>query len=587
MNIILSNSAKFNPYTFDEMLKPIAMAAEAYNKTQEGLAELETNANVIRAYLNEHPNGKYVSLYNKYINDIEKQADTLNKVGLTPDARQSLIKLKTRYASDIYPIQEAIKRRRELADEQRKALLQNPTLMFQRDFNSVSDESSIDRFLENPDYDYGASYSGALITQQVNQMAAHLANKLRNTSVGSLDKYTKTFLQSYGLSPEEVISAIDNPNDPNNSRALRAIFDSAIGGIPQELRDKYMKDITHYASQGLWSAIGQDKLSTFEDFGNRLAAQEASQERLIRLKSKVDSDLTGGYVHNPRPIISAKEQENYEQRVKDFSKYFYKKDGKWRMNENGRRAFLETSRVSSKDNKASDLWFTPDPNDIGAITTSEHLKMEKSPFKKFLESIGADKYFYKSGKVDFGAIGNMWGNYLEKTKDLNKGTMRMEYYKPIAPSEQQQWKNLILGAASDTGKLYETDMDNKSGTFKTTGKELSLEDLNSKDYTIVSRAESPYGDLGNSVFIKDKDGKVKRYNMPSGIHYTAEQDVRNALDNMAQIENALNSDQFTSKQKAELLKYYQYYSNIAGRISDNIGSAYKSASDSPKPYIWY
>lgn len=576
MGIILSNNAKFNPYTFDEMLKPLAMATEAYTKTQEGLAELETNANVIRAYLNEHPNGKYASLYNKYINDIEKQADTLSKVGLTPDARQSLIKLKTRYASDIYPIQEAIKRRRELADEQRKALLQNPTLMFQRDFNSVSDESSIDRFLENPDYDYGASYSGALITQQVNQMAAHLANKLRNTSVGSLDKYTKTFLQSYGLSPEEVISAIDNPNDPNNSRVLKAIFDSAIGGVPQALKDKYMEDITHYASQGFWSAIGQDKLGTFEDFGSRLAAQEASQRRLNRLKSTEDPDPTGGYVHNPRPIISAKEQENYEQRVKDFSKYFYKKDGKWRMNEAGRRVYLNL-----KEDSAPALWRNSNPNSstIQATPTG-------SLFKEFLDSLGADRYFFKNGKADLGAIGAMWGNYLEKTKNLNTGTMRMEFYKPIAPSEQQQWKDLILEAASNTGKLYETDMDNKSGTFKATGKELSLEELNSDDYTVVSRAESTYGDLGNSVFIKDKKGKIKRYNIPSGIHYTAEQDVRNALDNMAQIENALNSNQFTNEQKAQLLNDYQYYSNIAGRISDNIGSAYKAASDNAKPYSW-
>ena len=337
-----------------------------------------------------------------------------------------------------------------------------------------------------------------------------------------------------------------------------------------------MEDITHYASQGFWSAIGQDKLGTFEDFGSRLAAQEASQRRLSRSKGTEDPDPTGGYVHNPRPIISAKEQENYGQRVKDFSKYFYKKDGKWRMNEAGRRVYLNL-----KEDSAPALWRNSNPNSstIQATPTG-------SLFKEFLDSLGADRYFFKNGKADLGAIGNMWGNYLEKTKNLNTGTMRMEFYKPIAPSEQQQWKDLILEAASDTGKLYETDMDNKSGIFKTTGKELSLEKLNSDDYTVVSRAESTYGDLGNSVFIKDKKGKIKRYNIPSGIHYTAEQDVRNALDNMAQIENALNSDKYTNEQKAQLLNDYQYYSNIAGRISDNIGSAYKAASDNAKPYSW-
>lgn len=570
MNIILSNSAKFNPYTFDEMLKPIAIAAEAYNKTQEGLAELEGQAGTIKQYIEEHPNSKYATKYTNYLKEIEKQADSLNAVGLTPDSRQALFKLRSRYIEDINPIQNAIKRRRELADEQRKAKLQNPTLMFERDFNSVSDESSLDRFLENPDYDYGASYSGNLITQQVSQMASHLSKELRNNSVGRLDNYTKTFLNKYGLSSDEVTYAINNPKDPKASRALRAIFDAAVGSVPQALQDKYMEDITDYATLGFWSAVGQDRISTFDDYGSRLAAQQRYANQRRGRGNKED-------VLNPTPIISSRAKEKASNRINEYSKYFYKKDGKWRMNDAGRRAYFKEEVISNT-------------NPFGYIegtSTTKH-----SPFREFMDSLGASKYIYHEGtprlRMDLGALGNLWGNYKKQSEgsSSSNGIRRMEYMENIVGEDQQKLKDMILTAARDTGKLYSTDMDNESGQFVGTNEDLDLKTLNSKDYTVVGRADSRFGKYGNSVFIKDPDGKVKRYAMPKGIHYTAEQEVKKILYNMGVIENGLMDKTLTDEERAILLRDYQYYTDAYSKISGNIGTISPLAVQKNDPYSW-
>lgn len=575
MNIILSNNAKFNPYTFDEMLKPIAIAAEAYNKTQEGLAELEGQAGTIKQYIEEHPNSKYATKYTNYLKEIEKQADSLNAVGLTPDSRQALFKLRSRYIEDINPIQNAIKRRRELADEQRKAKLQNPTLMFERDFNSVSDESSLDRFLENPDYDYGASYSGNLITQQVSQMASHLSKELRNNSVGRLDNYTKTFLNKYGLSSDEVAYAINNPKDPKASRALRAIFDAAVGSVPQALQDKYMEDITDYATLGFWSAVGQDRISTFDDYGSRLAAQQryANQGR-----GRGDGeDDSKGDVPNPTPIISSRAKEKASNRINEYSKYFYTKDGKWRLNKDGIKAYFKEEVISNT-------------NPFGYIegtSTTKH-----SPFREFMDSLGASKYIYHEGtprlKMDLGALGNLWGNYKKQSEGSisSNGIRRMEYMENIVGEDQQKLKDMILTAARDTGKLYSTDMDNESGQFVGTNEDLDLKTLNSKDYTVVGRADSRFGEYGNSVFIKDPDGKVKRYAMPKGIHYTAEQEVQKILYNMGVIENGLMDKTLTDEEKAVLLRDYQYYTDAYSKISGNIGTISPLAVQKNNPYSW-
>ncbi len=575
MNIILSNSAKFNPYTFDEMLKPIAIAAEAYNKTQEGLAELEGQAGTIKQYIEEHPNSKYATKYTNYLKEIEKQADSLNAVGLTPDSRQALFKLRSRYIEDINPIQNAIKRRRELADEQRKAKLQNPTLMFERDFNSISDESSLDRFLENPNYDYGASYSGNLITQQVSQMASHLSKELRNNSVGRLDNYTKTFLNKYGLSSDEVAYAINNPKDPKASRALRAIFDAAVGSVPQALQDKYMEDITNYATLGFWSAVGQDRISTFDDYDSRLAAQQRYANQ-GRGKGDGDDDSSKSKVQNPTPIISSREAAKAPGAIREYSQYFYTKDGKWRLNKKGIKAYFDEVSV-------------PNTDPFGHI---DGYTKARSPFREFMDSLGASKYIYHEGtpglKMDLGALGNLWGNYKQRV-DINSsgtGIRRMEYVEHIGGEDQKKLKDMILFAARDTGKLYSTDMDNESGKFVGTNEDLDLKKLNTDDYTVIARADSRFGEYGNSVFIKGPDGKVKRYAMPKGIHYTAEQEAQKILYNMGVIENGLMDKTLTDEEKAVLLRDYQYYTDAYSKISGNIGTISPLAVQKNNPYSW-
>lgn len=268
-NLILTSNAKFRPFEYSEMLAPVLMATQAHQEIENAYSDLNTQANAIGSLANEAEDPETFAKYKSYETALRNQADLLASQGLTPGSRKALADLRGRYASDITPIQNAITRRRTLADEQRKALLANPTLMFQRDFNTRGYETSLDRFLENPDYDYGEQYSGALITKQVSDMASHLAKELRGIASGRLDDYTKTFMKKYGLSSGEVLSAIMNPNDPRGSRALSAIYDSAVNAVPKAIRDQYADDIRHYATQGFWSAIGQNQISPYEDYGAR------------------------------------------------------------------------------------------------------------------------------------------------------------------------------------------------------------------------------------------------------------------------------------------------------------------------------
>lgn len=514
-NFAYTNNTTFKPFSFQEMLQPLAMYTEAHREVENAYSELDSQANAIVALANETNDPITYQKYKAYESALREQADILATQGLTPGSRKSLLDLKGRYAKDITPIQNAITRRRALQDEQRKALLSNPTLMFQRNFNELSYDTSLDRFLDNPDYDYGEQYSGALITKQVSDMSKHLAKELRGTSTGRLDDYTKTFLQKYGLSSGEVLQAINNPNDPKSSKALRAIYDSAVGAVPKSIRERYADDVNHYASMGFWDAVGQDKISTFEDYGARLDAQG---------KGKGNPLTQNGYGLNPTNIYSSRKQEKAAANIRNFSKYFTNNDKgetvitpegikEYRRNANQRITTAGsgsgTARLMNLEARDKETGFTP------------------TKFREFLDGLGIKPERGIDFNLRTAELGSAWDKYLKdndtSTYDATKYT---EYVYSLDKSAESQknYKAKMLEALGNRNTIREVDLNSETGKFEPINEGISKADLLSDDYTIVSRRPS---ELGSTVMIMDKEGNVKRYEMPGGIHKTAE-DARDA-----------------------------------------------------------
>lgn len=139
MGIVLTNNAQFKPYTFDEMLKPLAMVTQEYNAIEEGIAELGTKADLMRMYANEEPNSEWAKKYNEYANDLDKQAESLAKYGLNPASRQGLLNLKRAYSSSVSPIEEAAKARKEAYKYRDTIRAKDNTAMFRNSTLSLSD----------------------------------------------------------------------------------------------------------------------------------------------------------------------------------------------------------------------------------------------------------------------------------------------------------------------------------------------------------------------------------------------------------------------------------------------------------------
>ena len=199
-NYSLVANTQFKARNFDDMIRPYAMYTQEYRAQEDAIADLATKADVWAGLANEQTDPVAYAQYTNYANALKDQAAVMADRGLNPSSRQTMLNLKRRYSSEIVPIEQAYTARKAQAEEQRKALLQNPTLMMSR----RADTTSLDRYMENPNLGY-ESYSGALLTQQVGQAASAIAKELRDYGKGKpLDGFTKTWLQEHGYRDNEV-----------------------------------------------------------------------------------------------------------------------------------------------------------------------------------------------------------------------------------------------------------------------------------------------------------------------------------------------------------------------------------------------
>lgn len=543
-NLILTSNAKFRPFEYSEMLAPVLMATQAHQAIEEAYSELDSQANAIGSLANETNDPVTYARYKSYEASLRNQADILAKNGLTPGSRKSLLDLKGRYAKEITPIQNAITRRRELADEQRKALLQNPTLMFQRDMNSVSYDSSLDRFLENSDYDYGQQYSGALLTQQVSQAAGNLAKELTNYGNGKrLDAYTKTFLQQHGFTREQVLDAITNPDRVKSQPVLNAIVEQVVGssGMANWADNPTMTKAYNYARQGLWGAIGQTNVSPYADYGARAALTD-----YYRRKAAGEQQLKGLAI-NPTPMYSRRDrtqaERDFQNNLKNYSKYFYKdSQGRTRLTEEGLKEYRRnaTPRVTVSGSGSGTARL------MNAETQLQNPQTKFTPteFKQFLDSIGGSMRMEEGAGWNSARVGSLWDKYMENPVAATAGydaTKYTKYSYAIDPSENQVWKNQILRTALN-GELHEVDFKGKDGKYVDTGETISVEDLNSDKYTVINIDMSRYG---NTVSIKDDKGKVRDFRLPAGINDRNEQAIQKYLDYANQLEQIPNGGWIT------------------------------------------
>ena len=486
-NYSLVANTQFKARNFDDMIRPYVMYTQEYRAQEDAIADLATKADVWAGLANEQTDPVAYAQYTNYANALKDQAAVMADRGLNPSSRQAMLNLKRRYSSEIVPIEQAYTARKAQAEEQRKALLQNPTLMMSR----RADTTSLDRYMENPNLGY-ESYSGALLTQQVGQAAAAIAKELRDYGKGKpLDGFTRTWLQQHGYTAAEVAFAINHPDDPRASSVLNTIVNNVIAdsGMTNWADNKTLNQAYNYARQGLWQAVGQTQVGTYTDQAAVMAAQEAMQKR-AEARAKKDArqrqlqlSLTPNF--DRRNVRTSKEVGAVAQEAKDwekYKKYFYKNaNGNWVLNSKGRK--LPLTKITG-----------------GGTNVSSASYIVDSDFGRFIKKHGLSGMY--NGKVGSGQTATI-DKMIDRINNIYDANTATEYLRGVDPS---QYDNVIavLNRSAHDGKVYNYDRTKSGNSYSwNRGKEVEVNELTNTD---IKSATTVFGKHGNYLEVKLKDG---------------------------------------------------------------------------------
>lgn len=261
-NFIVINS-KFKPFSYADMLQPVAQATQAHQALEDQYSELASKANIWDKLANESRDSLAYSMYRGYIDDLTKQASILASEGLTPGSRANMLSMKNRYSSEITPIENAYNQRDAMIKKMQE-LNKDGSMIYDIDPSQLS----LDAFIKDPQMTF-RSYSGNAIYNAVLNGAKSLSQSIQNNPnkwesiLGG--QYFQSMTQK-GYTPEQILLAA--AMDPNAPQELKTIMDQAIdaSGIKLWGNMSALAKAQQYAAMGLWAAIGD---TTYKQLANQ------------------------------------------------------------------------------------------------------------------------------------------------------------------------------------------------------------------------------------------------------------------------------------------------------------------------------
>lgn len=490
---LVANTA-YKARTFEDLIRPYALYTQEYRNQEDAIADLAAKADVWKSMANAQTDPMAYATITNYADALRNQASVMASRGLDSSSRQAMLNLKRRYASEITPVEQAFKTRQLQAAEQQQARMKDPTLMMSR----RADATSLDDYIDNPTLGYDA-YSGALLTQQVGTAAAKLATELREYGNGKrLDQFTKTWLQKHGYSASEVAFAINNPDDPRANSVLNTIVSNVMAdsGMDKWADNRTLNQAYNYARQGLWQAVGQSSVATYEDYAAKLAAQRAQTQ------DSVNNNGNNNIPSNPKlPLYGIRRvatNKQMDEKVSDYNfikDYFYKKNGKWRMNSKGRTLYKQEMRSLQDQQKST--W-----NAVGKQSTSSSTPFIDVLKRHGLLGIAEGRYGYGQYKT----LDDMKSFYDNKDYDT---TLSSEYTLNLDPNDFKKVV-AVMGANSDKNNQLNnyTYATNNDGSYylEKDGSKINIKDL---DDSKVKSAMLVYGNHGTYYEIKLEDKTIK------------------------------------------------------------------------------
>lgn len=364
MGLNIAITSKYNPFTYEDYIKPFEGYWEDYDKYEEDLDKLTTDVATMRSVVNSMSEGDEKTKYSNYLKSLDTQASQLASQGLTASNRKALKNLKNTY-SELMP-------RLALAEEARRKDLAEYTKLANSGEYFLYQDSPIDKTVE--DYLDGKlpSYNIGLSKTKIGQMAqeagkAYSSRVFPDVTTEEITLAGKKFLQ---VTEEKGIQAAledVSTNDPRFSAILEELYKEA--GIDNMSLQEQEKAEKHIA-KNFWEGLAYQKAVDYKPIASPpppndptpVVAHLPNGNSIVRSGNRhfivdKDNNFIGEWKSNDKdqePITPSQRAEKFDK--DDYLKNVVDGYDVWRS---GLENILNPSKAKDHDEE-----FTNNPSDL-------------------------------------------------------------------------------------------------------------------------------------------------------------------------------------------------------------------------------
>lgn len=279
---IVSSGSYFQPFSYDELAKPVQQSAEAHAAVADAYEQLSMQTEALGRYISENKGDKEAkALYDNYLNKLNVLQDNLWSNGYSGAVRRDLSSARAAYANDITRLQSAIQSRQERSKEYWDARHKNPDLVAGYDPGL----GGLDNYLKDSEYGRNwFSYSGNQFANEVGAEAKARAAEMvssyatKNPQLAGYIEYhvkngfTNAQVNNAGAFAQQVLTGQASLDDPNVDPVVSLLANTLIsrlqstGAMPgQNLGTEEYNRLFNYGMLGLSQGVGGEDIKTIND----------------------------------------------------------------------------------------------------------------------------------------------------------------------------------------------------------------------------------------------------------------------------------------------------------------------------------
>lgn len=325
-NFYLDIKSDFKPYTFEEMLKPVALEDAYHKQLEEEYALLDSQLSSAMTPKDTKPldptrgllstlegsplDQDSYDIIDLYKDDLQEASNSLVRDGLNPYSRGVFNNLRKRYSEEVLPISAAYNNRIAKATALQDLVKKDPT--FVAEYNPMN--YSLSEYVNNPALDHGRGFSKKDLTDTVKTFAESFAKA--DTSL--LSKYGVKIpghtMTSYrkGFTPQEIEEARQTYYAGENSKnpRIQALIEMVRNAVKTTTADEWQdggrgkREAEEAAWQGAYASLGG---RTYDHYVNPYDKPDSSRGG----KDKPIFDTAGpSYAMNNDLVKATEEQMN-------------------------------------------------------------------------------------------------------------------------------------------------------------------------------------------------------------------------------------------------------------------------------------